>query len=164
MSNLAEHVNTGKIELRVNKQNMNYNSSKILFAIIRSLHSKATKYRVYCKYKPHIHAVDGIESWYCKCKAGSRTVGFSHKAPIIYYFAHGVYLNKLSNPSENLLSIFPVPDLNTDDDETEENIKQRQEKDYVRTSDTESSRSDESLDEDLNYSNSFFFFFFDSHS
>ena len=150
LSYLAEHVNKGKIEIRVNKKNMNYKSSKILFSIIRSRHSKATKYRVYCRYNPDIHTVDGIESWYCTCKAGSRTVGCCcYVASIIYYFAHGIYLKKLPNPSENLLSIFPVPDSYSEDDKTDENnINQAQEKVHLSCSDFESNSNDESSSND----------------
>ena len=109
LSYLDEHINEKKIEIRVNKQNLNYKSSKILFAIIKSRHANATKYKVYCKYKPNSNDVDAIESWYCTCKTGMRTVGVcSHVACIIYFFAHGKYLDYIPSVGGSLLSIFPT--------------------------------------------------------
>lgn len=74
-SYLAEHIQHGKINIRNNKDCVDYEDSKILFSIIQSRHSKAAKYRVYCKYKPNVDCVESIEGWYCTCKSGARTVG-----------------------------------------------------------------------------------------
>jgi hypothetical protein len=113
-SYLGEHINNGKIEIRVNKECLNFKNSKILFSIIKSRHSSSTKYRVFCKYSPYSDTVDGIESWYCTCKAGMRTVGCcSHIATIIYYLSYGKYLDHIPNPSSRLTSIFPLSDYNS---------------------------------------------------
>ena len=74
-SYLAEHLNNGKIMIRMCKQCLEFENSKILFSIIQCRHSKATKYRVYCKYNPSIASADSIEWWYCTCKSGERLVG-----------------------------------------------------------------------------------------
>ena len=111
-SYLAEHINENKIKIKVNKKNLNYESSKIIYAIIKSRHSNATKYKVYCRYKPNINEVDAIESWYCTCKTGMRTVGVcSHVASVIYYFAHGKYLETIPTVGRKLLSIFPKNEI-----------------------------------------------------
>ena len=42
----------------------------------------------------------GIQSWYCTCKNGTRTVGCcSHIASIIYYFSLAKYLDNLADPA-----------------------------------------------------------------
>ena len=113
-SYLSEHMNNGTFEIRVNKDNIIYENSKILFATIVSRHSNSTKYKVYCKYSANSDSIKGIEGWYCTCKDGNcwellRTVGYAHMR--IYYFAYGKYLDKISNPSEDLPSIFQLGDL-----------------------------------------------------
>ncbi|CAF1079292.1 unnamed protein product, partial [Brachionus calyciflorus] len=74
-SYLAEHLNNGKYEIRVNKENDLISNSKILYANIQSRHSKAIKYKVFVKFVPNINEVNAIEGWYCTCKSGMRTVG-----------------------------------------------------------------------------------------
>jgi hypothetical protein len=76
---------------------------------IRSRHIGAKKYNVYVKYKTEVNSLDGIESRYCTCKAGMRTVGCcSHVASIIYFLSYGKYLDHIPNPSSKLTSIFPI--------------------------------------------------------
>ena len=121
---LCENFSKGKLEIRANKENLNYKSSKIMFALIKSRHANKIKYKVYCKYQPAFDSIDAIESWYCTCKAGMRTVGCcSHIASIIYYFAHGIYLNSIPNPGEHLLTIFPVPELYCEDEDTDNDVE-----------------------------------------
>jgi hypothetical protein len=51
--------------------------------------------------------IEGIESWYCTCKAGMRTVGCcSHVASIVYFLSHGKYLENIQNQGSRLSSIF----------------------------------------------------------
>ncbi len=106
---IGEHFNNGKIEIRINKNNLVYENTKIMFAIIQSRHSKSTKYKVYVQYNPNIITTDSIKSWFCTCKSGSRTVGCcSHIAAIIWYFACGKYQSKIPMPGVDLwTSIFP---------------------------------------------------------
>ena len=109
LSYTGEYLKNGKVEIRINKECLNYASSKIIFAIIRSRHSGGQKYNVYIKYQPKSNNIQGIESWYCTCKAGMRTVGCcSHVASIIYFLSHGKYLINIPNPSSKLSSIFPL--------------------------------------------------------
>ncbi len=75
LSYVGERTNNGIFEFRINKECVNFNNSKIVYSIIRSRHIGAKKYNVYVKYKTEVNSLDGIESWYCTCKAGMRTVG-----------------------------------------------------------------------------------------
>jgi hypothetical protein len=76
---------------------------------MRSRHCGGQKYNVYIKYQPKSNNIEGIESWYCTCKAGMRTVGCcSHVASIVYFLSHGKYLENIPNPGSRLSSIFPV--------------------------------------------------------
>ncbi|CAF1146735.1 unnamed protein product, partial [Brachionus calyciflorus] len=72
---LAEHLNNGKYEIRVNKDNDLISNSKFLYANIQSRHSMAIKYKVFVKFVPNINEVSAIEGWYCTCKSGMRRVG-----------------------------------------------------------------------------------------
>jgi hypothetical protein len=86
---------------------LNFNNSKIIYSIIQSRHIGLKKYIVYVKYEPQTHTLAGIESWYCTCKAGMRTVGCcSHVASIIYFLSHGKYLEHIPNRNSKLTSIF----------------------------------------------------------
>jgi len=97
------------MEIRINKECLNFLKSKIVYAVIKSRHSNSTKYNVYVKYQTNSNSVDAIESWYCTCKAGMRTVGCcSHVASIIYFLSHGKYLEHIPNPNSKLTSIFPA--------------------------------------------------------
>ncbi len=90
---------------------MNFNNSKIIYSIIQSRHIGLKKYIVYVKYEPQTHTLAGIESWYCTCKAGMRTVGCcSHVASIIFFLSYGKYLDHIPSPSSKLKSIFPISD------------------------------------------------------
>ena len=106
---ISEHFNNGKIEIRINKNNLVYENTKIMFAIIQSRHSKSTKYKVYVQYNPNNNTPDSIRSWFRTCKSGSRTVGCcSHIAAIFWYFACGKYQSKIPISGVDLLtSIFP---------------------------------------------------------
>ncbi len=109
LSYVGEHMNNGIFEIRINKECLNFNNSKIVYSIIQSRHIGSKKYNEYVKYKPQTHTLDGIESWYCTCKAGMRTVGCcSHVASIIYFLSYGKYLDHIPNPSSKLTSIFPI--------------------------------------------------------
>ena len=59
-----EYLKNGKVEIRIHKECLNYASSKIIIAIIRSRHSVGQKYNVYIKYQPKSNNIQGIESWY----------------------------------------------------------------------------------------------------
>ncbi len=108
VSYIAEHINKGNYEIRVNKETVCIDSSKIIYSIIQSRHSNKTKYRVYIKYKPEKRTIESIESWYCTCKNGCRTVGCcSHIASVILFLSNLVYQNKIVKPAEKLISIFP---------------------------------------------------------
>ena len=88
-SYVGEHMNNGIFEIRINKECLNFNNSKIVYSIIQSRHIGSKKYNEYVKYKPLTYTLDGIESWYCTCKAGMRTVGCcSHVASIIYFLSY----------------------------------------------------------------------------
>ena len=106
---IGEFFTNEKIEIRINKTSLNYQDTKILFALIRSRHSKSTLYKVYIRYIPNTRDDSSIQSWFCTCKSGSRTVGCcSHISAIIWYFACGKYLSNITNPGSRLLeSIFP---------------------------------------------------------
>jgi hypothetical protein len=102
-------LKNGKVEIRINKEGMIYANSKIVYAIMRSRHCVGQKYNVYIKYQPKSNNIKGIESWYCTCKAGMRTVGCcSHVASIVYFLSHGKYLENIPNPGSRFSSIFPV--------------------------------------------------------
>ncbi len=84
---IGEHIKRGIYEVRVSKSIINVAESKILYSIIQSRHSNQVSYRVYVKYKPSISTIHSIESWYCTCENGSRTVGCcSHVASVILFF------------------------------------------------------------------------------
>ena len=84
--------------IRINKKCLEFENSKILFSIIQSRHSKATKYRVYCKYNPSIESADSIEWWYCTCKSGEGlVVCCTHVATIIYRVAKNVCISVISS-------------------------------------------------------------------
>ena len=135
-------MNDGKIEIRVNKQNLNYKNSKILYAIIKSRHSNSSKYSVYCKYIPYTNNITGIESWYCTCKAGMRTVGCcSHIASIIYYFAHGKYLEFIPNPAADLFSLFPYREK-----ESSERNKEKIKKSKLKKKKTEKMKNESDIE------------------
>jgi hypothetical protein len=86
------------MEIRINKECLNFLKSKIVNAVIKSRHSNSTKYNVYLKYQTNSSSVDAIESWYCTCKAGMRTFGCcSHVASIIYFLSQGKYLEHIPN-------------------------------------------------------------------
>ena len=109
LSYIGEHINNGNMEIRINKECLNFLKSKIVYAVIKSRHSNSTKYNVYVKYQTNSNSVDAIESWYCTCKAGMRTVGCcSHVASIIYFLSYGKYLEHIPNPNSKLTSIFPA--------------------------------------------------------
>ena len=60
------------------------------------------------KYATNVQGIDSIESSYCTCKNGSRTVGCcSHVTSIIYYYACGKYLSNQADPAGKLRDIFP---------------------------------------------------------
>lgn len=132
-SYLSEHMNEGSIKIRVNKSCLNFDKSKILFLIIRSKHSKATKYRVYCKYNPNIKSPDSIEWWYCTCKTGERTVGCcTHVATIVYFFSYAQYLDSISDPAGELLSIFVYNNKDTNEDEKEKVDQKTEKNNFVK--------------------------------
>ncbi len=102
------------IRLCVNKEATG--SSKILTARVFSRHSGSKAYRVYIKYKPQLPQVtydlpynpEYIQSWYCECKNGARTLGSCcHVASIILFCAFERFLEKPEKPGQHLLDIFP---------------------------------------------------------
>ena len=102
-----EHLNEGKLEIRVYKKVMIMSFQKY-FGVIKSRHSNSIKYRFYCKYIPNTNTLHLVESWYCTCKTGMRTVVcFSHVAAIILFCAYTMYLPKIPNRISKLLLIFP---------------------------------------------------------
>lgn len=118
---IGEHIKRGIYEVRVSKSIINVAESKILYSIIQSRHSNQVSYRVYVKYNPSISTIHSIESWYCTCKNGSRTVGCcSHVASVILYFSDSNYLEKFRNPAQNLMNVFPYYEIETSDDEEQE--------------------------------------------
>jgi hypothetical protein len=74
LSYIGEHLNNGKYEILLKKIDEN-KGSKIICSLIQSRHSNANKYKAYVKYKPLVTTVESIESYYCTCKNGLRTVG-----------------------------------------------------------------------------------------
>jgi hypothetical protein len=64
--------------------------SKIFYVVFQSRHSNSTKHNVYVKYQTNLNSVDAINSWYCTCKAGMRTVEFCfYVSSIIYFLSNG---------------------------------------------------------------------------
>lgn len=82
-------------------------SLTLIRARIKSRHSNANTYNTYIAYKPNINSYKAIDSWYCTCKSGKRTVGTcSHIATVIYKFSY-----QKDNPNQSkksLDSIFPA--------------------------------------------------------
>ncbi len=105
-------------EIRINKDILIFENSKILYCFIQSSHSNSTKYRVYIKYNPKKSDIESIESWYCICKSGARTVGCcSHIASVILYLSNTIYLDNFHSPARKLSNIFPYYRLEESDDD-----------------------------------------------
>ena len=64
-------------------------SLTLIRACVKSRHSNANTYNTYIAYKPNINSYKAIDSWYCTCKSGKRTVGTcSHVTTVIYKFSY----------------------------------------------------------------------------
>ena len=106
-SYLAEHIKNGKFEILVNKEFVQVENGKILYKQIQSRHKGRIKYKCYIKYVPLKDGPSGIESWYCSCLCGNRTVGCcSHISSLIYYFSCGKFLNNIPDPAGELSNFF----------------------------------------------------------
>jgi hypothetical protein len=126
---IGEHIKRGVYEVRVSKSIINVGQSKLLYSIIQSRHSNQVSYRVYVKYNPSISTIHSIESWYCTCKNGSRTVGCcSHVASVILFFSDTNFLEKFRNPAQNLVNVFPFFKNETSDDEEQEQAENETQK------------------------------------
>jgi hypothetical protein len=146
---IGEFFTNEKIEIRINKTSLNYQDTKILFASIRSRHSKSTLYKVYIRYIPNTRDDSSIQSWFCTCKSGSRTVGCcSHIAAIIWYFACGKYLSNITNPGSRLLeSIFP-PVIKKTKKPNEKSVTKNNRKNVVNDNDEDNDYEDDDDDKD----------------
>jgi hypothetical protein len=124
---LAANKKNGKYEIMINKELAELKKSKIIYAAIQSRHSNSIKYKVYVKYAPKMTGLDSIESWYCTCKNGMRTVGCcSHVASIIYYYSCGKYLSQQADPAGNLRKIFPYSKKKESSDASESSAEDTQ--------------------------------------
>jgi hypothetical protein len=87
---------------------------------VRSRHSNAKTYNTYVTYKPNNNSLDGIESWFCTCKSGKRTVGCcSHVATTIYKLSLEKHQNS-TKLTKSLATIFPsIPIIETSESEEE---------------------------------------------
>ena len=57
---------------------------------VQSRHSNAKTYNTYVTYKSNNNSLDAIDSWFCTCKSGKRTVGCCwHVATKIYKLSLG---------------------------------------------------------------------------
>ena len=74
---------------------------------VQSKHIKSKKYRCLIKYRPNVDNIRGIIGHACECANGLPTVGCcSHKAAIVYFLSHALYLAKVVRSAEILTSIF----------------------------------------------------------
>jgi hypothetical protein len=90
---------------------------------IKSRHSNSKTYNTYIAYKPNINSPKAIDSWFCTCKSGKRTVGTcSHIATVIYKLSLKDEKAK-TRSIKSLESIFPsLPLYESSDTEIEECI------------------------------------------
>jgi len=69
--------------------------------------SNANTYNTYVTYKPNNNSLDAIDSWFCTCKSGKRTMGCrSHVATMIYKLSLGKNKNS-AKMAKSLATIFP---------------------------------------------------------
>ena len=119
-----EHLSTnGWFAMKVAKQRQD-----IILGRIQSKHSNRKKYDVWLQYTSA-----GVESWYCRCKSGSRDLGCcSHVACLIYYLGFArhqpevlrerasSYFNNLIDASDRPDALFASSDEDDEEDESTE--------------------------------------------
>ena len=71
-------------------------------------------------YKPNNNSLNAIDSWFCTCKSGKRTVCCcSHVATMIYKLSPGKNQNS-AKMAKSLATIFPsIPIIETSESEEE---------------------------------------------
>ena len=144
LSYLAEHLYNGKFELLINKEKIDKDGKKILFAEIQSRHRNAIKYRSFIKYSPYSNDSNAICSWYCTCLSGSRTIGCcSHIASIVYYLSFARHSSdfSISYPASHLDNFFHVAE--SSDSESDSNCDKN---DCDSFSDSGSSNSEDEFE------------------
>lgn len=103
ISYTEEHLdNDGEYELQLLKPQNNVVQVKL-----QSRHTSSKVYKLWIEY-----SADDTTGWYCKCKAGARTVGCcAHNASVLWFLGYYRYQEKnISRPSrsygENIFNAF----------------------------------------------------------
>ena len=111
--------NLSSIERYTGKAIIDPNQS-LIRTQIKSRHSNSKTYNTYIAYKPNVNSPKAIDSWFCTCKAGTRTVGTcSHIATVIYKLSLKDEKSK-TRTIKSLESIFPsLPIYESTDTEEE---------------------------------------------
>ena len=114
--------NLENIEVFEDKKNVLDPNVTLIRTHVQSRHSNAKTYNTYVAYKPNNNSLDAIDSWFCTCKTGKRTVGCcSHVATLIYKLSLGKNQNS-AKMAKSLAKIFPsTPIIETSESE-EENL------------------------------------------
>ena len=95
------------IEVFEDKNNVLDPNVTLIRTRVQSRHSNAKTYNTYVTYKPNNNSLDAIDSWFCTCKSGKRTVGCcSHVATMIYKLSLGKNRN-WAKMAKSLATIFP---------------------------------------------------------
>jgi hypothetical protein len=108
------------IEVFEDKKNVLDPDVTLIRTRVQSRHSNAKTYNTYVTYKPNNDSLDAIDSWFCTCKSGKRTVGCcSHVATMIYKLSLGKNQNSVK-VAKSLATIFPsIPTIETSESEEE---------------------------------------------
>jgi hypothetical protein len=139
----------------------NNDESKIITTKIQSRHRSNKEFRVYVQYIPtsEIEKFEAIQSWYCECKNGSRTLGCCcHIASLLYYLSFARHQeNNLHKPAQFLSDIFPSSLKNesftqSDAKKTKKRNKKNQDKSDFN-SDYSTSENEKSEDDDFEKNN-----------
>ena len=115
---LAEHFKTnGEYVIYLNRKNHIENNCNYLRAKVHSRHINRKTYDVFIGYFPNQAGPESIDSWFCTCRNGKRTVGCcSHIASIIYYLSCAKYLVNIRTPAGFLDNLI-IPTLLNDSDQ-----------------------------------------------
>jgi hypothetical protein len=110
------------IEIFEDKKNVLDPNAILIRTRVQSRHTTTKTYNTYIIYKNNNNSLEGIDSWFCTCKSGKRTVGCcSHIASTIYKLSLGKHQNS-AKMAKSLAKIFPsIPIIETSESE-EENL------------------------------------------